>query len=308
MIQQNPILVTGLHRTGTTWVGRILASAPGIGYIREPFNLWHNAGVCHAPFKHYFQYICPENEIDFLEPMRKTLAFRFDYYHALRSLATNPQANRRKILKDSIKYAYYCRKQLRALIKDPIAFFSTEWLAETFDASVIILVRHPAAFIASLLSMGWNFDFRNFSEQPLLMKNLLGTFKKEIEYRVAHPGDIVEQGILLWRIFTHVIQQYEKSHPDWKIVRHEDLIDNPYQMFSELALYTGIKMSSKIMTKIQRSTSIKNPTTSSSATSINRNTMAIKNSWKKRLTEKQISRIRDNLENVGIKFYSSSDW
>ena len=36
-----PILVTGAHRSGTTWVGKMLALAPGVAYVHEPFNPLH---------------------------------------------------------------------------------------------------------------------------------------------------------------------------------------------------------------------------------------------------------------------------
>lgn len=37
-INQNPILVTGSHRSGATFVGKMLALSPRIGYIDEPFH------------------------------------------------------------------------------------------------------------------------------------------------------------------------------------------------------------------------------------------------------------------------------
>ena len=40
-----PILVTGSHRSGSTWTGRIISAAPHVGYIHEPFNIGINTGV-----------------------------------------------------------------------------------------------------------------------------------------------------------------------------------------------------------------------------------------------------------------------
>ena len=50
---------------------------------------------------------------------------------------------------------------LRPLLKDPIAIMSCEWLAETFNMDVIVVIRHPAAFVASLKVAGWEFAFVN---------------------------------------------------------------------------------------------------------------------------------------------------
>lgn len=34
-----PILVTGAHRSGTTWIGNIISSAQNVFYVQEPFNI-----------------------------------------------------------------------------------------------------------------------------------------------------------------------------------------------------------------------------------------------------------------------------
>ena len=59
------ILVTGAHRTGTTWVGQMLA-AGGLAYVSEPLNVLHRHGVMSAPVKHWYTYITSENEADYL--------------------------------------------------------------------------------------------------------------------------------------------------------------------------------------------------------------------------------------------------
>ncbi len=63
---QSPILVTGAHRTGTTWVGKMLAAGPGTAYISEPLNVLHRPGVLSAPVQHWYTYICSENEAQYL--------------------------------------------------------------------------------------------------------------------------------------------------------------------------------------------------------------------------------------------------
>ncbi|HUH21151.1 MAG TPA: hypothetical protein VLZ09_04715, partial [Gaiellaceae bacterium] len=55
---KRPILVTGAHRSGTTWVGKMLALAPGVGYVHEPFNPRFSAGR----FDRYFTVVTRENE------------------------------------------------------------------------------------------------------------------------------------------------------------------------------------------------------------------------------------------------------
>ena len=51
------ILITGSPRSGTTWIGKMIASAPSVGYIHEPFNPAHNTGICAACIEDWFTYI-----------------------------------------------------------------------------------------------------------------------------------------------------------------------------------------------------------------------------------------------------------
>ena len=44
----NPILVTGSHRSGTTWVGKMLAADSDTAYISEPLNVLHRLGIFRA--------------------------------------------------------------------------------------------------------------------------------------------------------------------------------------------------------------------------------------------------------------------
>jgi len=60
------ILVTGSHRSGTTWVAKMIANSPSVGYIHEPFNpTIYRPGICAAKFRG-FTYISKENEAAFM--------------------------------------------------------------------------------------------------------------------------------------------------------------------------------------------------------------------------------------------------
>ena len=66
MSSARPILVTGAHRSGTTWIGKMLALAPGVGYIHEPFSPATAPGISSAAFDVYFICIIVENEVRYL--------------------------------------------------------------------------------------------------------------------------------------------------------------------------------------------------------------------------------------------------
>ena len=72
-----PVLVTGAHRSGTTWVGRMIDLSPEVGYINEPFNPHHQPGICACRFPLWFQYVNRDNEHSFRPHLSATLAFRY---------------------------------------------------------------------------------------------------------------------------------------------------------------------------------------------------------------------------------------
>src|SRR5699024_4099991 len=48
----SPILVTGIHRSGSTFVGNILSLNKNVGYIQEPFNQFYGLSIFDTDFKY----------------------------------------------------------------------------------------------------------------------------------------------------------------------------------------------------------------------------------------------------------------
>jgi len=78
MDSMKPILVTGSHCSGTTWVGRMIAASPSVVYIDEPFNIKHDVGICGAQFDYWFTYVSDQNEQDYYEHIKKSITFRYN--------------------------------------------------------------------------------------------------------------------------------------------------------------------------------------------------------------------------------------
>ena len=84
-MSDKPILVTGAHRSGTTWVGKMLALAPGVAYIHEPFSPKAPKGLSPAGFERYFTVVTSENEGRYRAGLKHSLALRYDVSAQLRS-------------------------------------------------------------------------------------------------------------------------------------------------------------------------------------------------------------------------------
>jgi hypothetical protein len=151
-LTNRPILVTGAPRSGTTWVGRMLASHARVAYVAEPFNPDQLAGV---PADHFFHHVTDRDAGRFVAYLERLLRFRaVPLPHRRRGLwhrATRAAVRALRLLR-------YRLGAYRPLMKDPIAFFSAEWLARTFGMDVVVLVRHPAALAGSLKRLDWHVD------------------------------------------------------------------------------------------------------------------------------------------------------
>lgn len=76
-----PLLVTGLPRSGTSWVGKMLEASGAVVYINEPLNVRHppgrSPGVLDAHVNNRFPYICADNEVDWLPAFTDMVQLRY---------------------------------------------------------------------------------------------------------------------------------------------------------------------------------------------------------------------------------------
>jgi hypothetical protein len=135
-----PLLVTGLPRSGTTWLARELARTPGAALPgREPMN-----------------------------PRAKQFALA-GTLHAWTRLADDATARQRRTLRRVYRgheprvYSRYGVRQWaaplpgsRLVVKDPFALLSLPLTAHETGTRPIVLFRHPGALLASYRRMGWS--------------------------------------------------------------------------------------------------------------------------------------------------------
>lgn len=309
MSRQRGILVTGAHRSGSTWVGRMLAHSHEVQYIHEPFNLKCRRGICRANFEQWYSYV--DNSVDdyrkIHESLSDTLSFRYAFASEFRDLTSARDAMR--AVRDAFEMSRGRFFHLRPLMKDPLALFSSEWLSSSFDMDVVILIRHPAAFASSLKVKGWSFPFSHLLKQTALVDRYLSDFREELKEYSINEKDIISQSILLWKITHHVIASYQDAYPDWLYLRHEDLSRSPSNGFAQVYEYLGLEFSPAIQSRVKSSSARKNPTeTSRNIHNVNRDSISNIWNWKNRLSQEEIQRIYEGVGDLGKRFYGDEDW
>ncbi|HSL43194.1 MAG TPA: sulfotransferase [Anaerolineales bacterium] len=301
-----PILVTGTHRSGTTWVGKMLAADACTAYISEPLNVLHRPGVYSARVKYWYQYICEENEREYLPAFHELLEFDYHFWDEIRSLRSRKDVLR--MGRDFYIFYNGLMRGQRILLKDPFAVFSTPWFANRLGCKVVIAVRHPAAFASSLKRLNWPFDFQDLLNQPLLMRDHLEPFREEMQ--AMRPDDVIGQAALLWRLIYRAVHATCQSHPDFITVRHEDLSRDPISGYRNLYASLGLEFSPRVEKAILNSSSSENPMELSrkKVHGFKLDSRANMDIWKKRLAVEEIDRIHEITKDVASLYYSESEW
>lgn len=302
----HPILVTGAHRSGTTWAGKMLAADADTAYISEPLNVLHRPGVFKARVQHWYQYVCEENEQEFLPAFQSLLEFDYHWMDEIRSLRSRKDFLR--MGRDFMIFYNALERGQRALLKDPFAVFSVPWFAMRLNCRVVITVRHPAAFASSLQRLGWSFDFKNLLDQPLLMRDHLEPYREQM--LAVRAEDVIGQGALLWRIIYSAVQKFQQSNAEWLVVRHEDLSLDPVNRYRELYGKLGLEFTKRVEKVILNSSSSENPSELAlkKIHSVKLDSAANVKNWRKRLKPEVIQRIRDITGETADFYYPGENW
>jgi hypothetical protein len=300
----NPILVTGTHRSGTTWVGKMLASDSRTAYISEPLNVLHRPGVFRPKITLWYQYVCEDNEQEYLPSFLELLDYDYHLWDEIRSLRSFRDFAR--MGRDFTIFYHGLLRGQRILLKDPFAVFSTEWFAKRLNCKVVVTLRHPAAFVSSLKRLNWPFNLQDLLDQPLLMRDHLEPYRDQIER--AKKGDVIDQWALLWNLIYGTVHQSLQRNPDFIAVRHEDLSLDPVNGYRKLYQSLGLEFTHRVEKVIQESSSSENPAEGKRVHSFKIDSRASMSNWKKRLSEDEIRRVRDLTQEVTSIFYPDATW
>lgn len=302
---RHPILVTGIQRSGTTWAGKIIAESPSVGYIGEPFNPLCRPGCCAAHFPYWFFYVCDENEDQYIDHIKRTLEFRYQVAEELK--ATRTARDVARLARDFSLFQLYRFRRRRPLQRDPPAFFSAEWLAKRFSCDVLVLIRHPAAFVASFKSLRWEHPFDHFLKQPLLMRDYLQSFEGEIREFAERKQDPVDQAILLWRLIHSVVLRYQKAHPEWTFARHRDLSSNPVGEFRRIFERLDLPCGTREEINTRRYCMAEAKQQGYVWDDVVRNSAQNMDLWRTRLTEEELRRVRKKCYYLAREFYAEEE-
>ena len=304
---KRPMVVTGSHRSGTTWVGRMLCLSGEAGYIHEPLNPVRRPSWMRVPPAYWYAYVTPETEALYRADLERVMGFR---YPVLRNVLRLRRPEHVGMFTSDVARSLVPRfRGARPLLKDPFALFATEWLHESFDADIVVTVRSPVAFVGSIKRLNWQFKFKTLLAQDRLLRDWLAPFEGEMRRCRDTDADVVDQGIVLWNALHSAIAELRHRHPEWSFVRHEDLAADPVARFDELYRACGLRWGEDVVRSIQRFAATGGRDRELPMWrhgSVKRDSRAATETWRNRLTEDEVERVRKGTQEVAALFYETA--
>jgi hypothetical protein len=268
------VLVLGMPRSGTTWIGRTLGDAPNALYLNEPVSEVHVAEQGRATF---FE-IDPDNP-------------PASYVWPARFAAAGVPAFGPRTVGDG--FGLFARLGKRVVIKEvnPLAI---EWYVRALAPTLVYVVRHPAAVAVSLDERGWGW--------PMYEQRFLEATRPSLphvpETFWARIGAI--QGIALAR--AEVIATAA-------LVAYEDVCRAPSECFRDLYDVCGLRWTDAVDASLRASTQGDLTRGADDPTGTTRNTAAMADAWRKRITRDQVRDVRAGWEATNpTRYLDDADW
>ena len=300
------IFLTGPIRGGTTWAGNMIGLSKEVKQVTEilnPYNRQFYGTNWQAPF-----FLVSENDSPIIESI-------IGYNHSPKILFKRIQnvdgfSGKLKLVLRHFKYLFLKNKV--KLIKDPHGIFSAEFFFKTYNSKVLVISRHPAAFVSSMRRMKWGVRFSDLINQKNIDRSLLLPFLSEKEFTNLNEYDTSIEGLsALWNIIHNQINVYKlkySNHPDWFFVSHEALSEKPVDSFEEIFKFLNLTFSNEIIAEIRESTNDWNPIDAkeNEMFTLKRNSKENVNAWKKKLSKEEQDVIQaitqDVLNELNVKY------
>jgi hypothetical protein len=254
--QDAPILVTGLPRSGTSWVGKMLEASGQVVYINEPLNPQHppglSPGILDGPDPVPYQYISKHNGEQWEGPFGRMLELRYRPGAELRR--NHSPYDIVRMLKYLYSFSVGRIRGRRPMMDDPYALMSVRWLAEELGMKVVVLVREPRSYVGSRIHLGWDASLERLASQGLLMRDLFAESGQRIIESLEDPDEVLKTAVL-WSSCYDVVDRHYRGVPGVEIVTYESLAKAPIPGFGDLYDRLDLTMTDRIRNRIAAATS-----------------------------------------------------
>jgi hypothetical protein len=267
-VNRTRVLIAGLGRSGTTWSAGALSLAEGAFLVNEPDQPRREAFAFRAvrPMRSgFFPALEQGDDAPDYERLwagvfvpKAPRAARVDRFR--RRLADGSFAGagrpdidrafgakgrRRMSPRLRMARALALPPRVMPLVRVPVvksvnAAFALEWIHEKWNPSILVVVRNPLNVLASRLELKGN---------PLLdpTPGIRAQFERIFDRELPEKGESRTRSVA-WKVglVTSVLQAKAAANPDWRLVTHEWMCEEPAARFREVCGWLGLAWSEDI--------------------------------------------------------------
>jgi hypothetical protein len=306
------IAVTGMIRSGTTFLGKVLSLPYDVAYLHEPFN-GGSSRADDQPFRP--RYVRPGSNGHGTDEYRRHLS---NIFHLNLNLPTTRHP-RDSVMRRVGKHIVGSRGPVHlalarisplnriGVLKDPTCKLSLAYLHQEFGVRPVIVVRHPASLAASLKRVGWWPEMKDFTDQPELIDDF---FSDEPEFLHRSWPSPLHEAMAHWRATHKVLLAQANQYEDWILLTHEDVSAQPLSVFRRLYDDLDLSWSPRIERRIHQMTRGRNTTEASGdqAMDLQRDSASIFRHRRDSLPLTERREIYDIVADVALQFYSEKSF
>lgn len=303
--QPRRVLLAGSPRSGTEWTAGVLSSGPGARSLLEPDNINTGAGAQAASPGRTdfgaFPVLRPGDDSPGYRALWE-MAFagrvpgRKGWLHPLARLVLAMPAPVRNATMGATASAIRGApgRPRTIVVKTVMAHFALEWVVAEIRPSVVVIQRDPRNMVSSWLE--WNMDGFDLHTRPAV-RSACAELGLELP-----PVPSTHTGLTAWWVglLNDVLGRLADRHPDWIVVTHEELCEEPEMRFRDLFGRLDLAWTSST-TDFLRETGYLSPightdhgrgVTRGDAATVRRQ---VSQKWRQRLSDDQVSEIEEVL-------------
>lgn len=248
IVSRELIIIGGMHRSGTTILGKILGHMPGVSGLHEPFNPIFGINGLDIQYPYFGRDGgCVDNDLSLLIEKVCNLNITFKgkvnsdkfFKRIVRPIVGGKGGV--DLIKVKILEALL-RDKKKLLLKDPFLTMLTPYLSNKYNAKAVIVIRHPCAVWASIKRMGWVFSFKNFggncfwSDFSEIIPSLEEIESKSEIYKVAYLWKTIYWNALEWQKNGYCL-----------VIKHEEFCLDYLRGLRDVCEYLGVPASAGVL-------------------------------------------------------------
>ena len=248
---KNPIIVSGMPRTATTIVGKVISNKAPYNVIYEPFN--SSQGLNSIDIN----YLIPGSNImenDFDRILHNLSNLNGDFKLGIneneslfKTLIKYTVGNESSI---SFKRAKYFNSKRGLIIKDPFLLFASEYLSNNYK--IIICERPLLPLVGSFKRMSWT--FHEYSRLLKDLKKIGLDIKNPKQFHNSNISPFIVGAVQFFYLYTLFKKRIVHKDNIYFFNQHH-LSTNPKNSISSLFDWLNIEYSKKDINKIAMSIS-----------------------------------------------------